>query len=100
MRIEINRDHLLQSAYDQLHLVPFDLKRDIKVTFINQSGVHVISVFLFFGEFNQETGIDGGGLFKEFMEELMKEMCQESLGFFRQTPEYRLVPNSGVTFFF
>jgi hypothetical protein len=44
----------------------------------------------------QEAGIDGGGLFKEFLDILMKEMGQSKYGFFRPTPKQALAPNTAV----
>ena len=52
----------LDSAFEALSkLTPNDWKKDIKVVFINEQGV-------------AESGIDGGGLFKEFVDELLKDM--------------------------
>jgi hypothetical protein len=67
----------------------------VKVTFVNASGLHVCLINIR-DNLCQESGIDGGGLFKEFIDDLMKEMSQERWGFFRATHDHRLVPNSAV----
>ena len=52
----------LDSTFEALsHLSPAAWKKDIKVVFINEQGV-------------EESGIDGGGLFIEFMDLLLKDM--------------------------
>lgn len=40
-----------------------------------------------------EAGIDGGGLFKDFMENLVKEAFDPQLGLFIATSDNRLFPN-------
>ena len=40
-----------------------------------------------------EAGVDGGGLFKDFMENLVKEGFNPEVGLFRTTPEQKLYPN-------
>mmetsp|Transcript_14416 Transcript_14416/g.21644 ORF Transcript_14416/g.21644 Transcript_14416/m.21644 type:complete len:1114 (+) Transcript_14416:66-3407(+) len=83
IRVEIHRDRLIESAYDTLHMYRSELKRDVKVVFISNQGT-------------QEAGIDGGGLFKEFVDDLMKEMGDPAKGFFRSTNQHLLVPNPTV----
>lgn len=41
----------------------------------------------------QEAGIDGGGLFKDFMENLIKQAFDPQLGLFIPTSDNRLYPN-------
>ena len=41
----------------------------------------------------EEAGIDGGGLFKEFMECLVKEGFDPNAGLFKATSDNRLYPN-------
>lgn len=44
-----------------------------------------------FGEI--EAGVDGGGLFKDFMENLIKEGFDPRIGLFKATPDQKLYPN-------
>ncbi len=40
-----------------------------------------------------EAGVDGGGLFKDFMENLIKEGFDPRIGLFKATPDQKLYPN-------
>ena len=46
-----------------------------------------------------EAGIDGGGIFREFMSQLVKQGFDPSYGFFKSTPEQLLYPNPQVRSF-
>lgn len=46
-----------------------------------------------------EAGIDGGGIFREFMSQLVKQAFDPSYGFFKTTSEQLLYPNPHVSFF-
>lgn len=60
-QIEIRRDHLYDDSMKQLNsLDRGKLKRKVQVSFINQHGAH-------------EAGIDGGGVFKEFIDDLITD---------------------------
>ena len=43
-----------------------------------------------------EAGIDGGGLFREFLTELLKTCFDPNRGFFRLTNDQQLYPNPKV----
>ena len=43
-----------------------------------------------------EAGIDGGGLFREFLTELLKTAFDPNRGFFRLTKDQQLYPNPSV----
>ena len=47
-----------------------------------------------------EAGIDGGGIFREFMSELMKTAFDPNRGFFRHTSDQLLYPNPGARVLF
>ena len=47
-----------------------------------------------------EAGIDGGGVFREFMLQLLKTGFDPSYGFFSVTSEQLLYPNPQVKLFF
>ena len=43
-----------------------------------------------------EAGVDGGGLFREFMTELIKTSFDPNRGFFKLTTDQHLYPNPNV----
>jgi ubiquitin-protein ligase E3 C len=59
-RVEIHRDQIYSDSMKQLNSLGPRLKSKIQVTMINKHGAH-------------EAGIDGGGVFKEFLDDLIKE---------------------------
>lgn len=71
---------LLQDGFEQLNKLQEGLKSRVQIRFIDQHGI-------------EEAGIDGGGLFKEFMECLVKEGFDPNAGLFKATSDNRLYPN-------
>ena len=59
-QVRIRRRHLYADSMQQLNEMGPRLKRKVQVSFINEHGV-------------QEAGIDGGGVFKEFLDDLIKD---------------------------
>ena len=59
-RVTIRRDELYHDSKDQLSALGRKLKKKVQVTFISKHG-------------SEEAGVDGGGLFKEFLDDLIKE---------------------------
>ena len=57
-----------------------NLKKKIQVQLVNFAGL-------------DEAGIDGGGLFREFVAELLKTAFNPNRGFFRYTTDKLLYPN-------
>eukprot|EP00816_Leptocylindrus_hargravesii_P011570 CAMPEP_0196810088 /NCGR_PEP_ID=MMETSP1362-20130617/9924_1 /TAXON_ID=163516 /ORGANISM="Leptocylindrus danicus, Strain CCMP1856" /LENGTH=868 /DNA_ID=CAMNT_0042184955 /DNA_START=356 /DNA_END=2963 /DNA_ORIENTATION=+ len=57
----IRRAHLVEDAIEQLYPLRQELRGNVKISLVNQLGV-------------PERGIDGGGLFREFLHDLMVEM--------------------------
>lgn len=57
-----------------------DLKKRIRVHLLNAHGL-------------DEAGIDGGGIFREFLSELLKSGFNPNQGFFKTTNEGLLYPN-------
>ena len=78
--IEIRRDHLVQDAVDKLYPIGQKMKGRVQIQFISAQGF-------------TEAGIDGGGLFKEFMDVFAKTVCDPSYGLFVVTSSQQLVPN-------
>ncbi|WVZ96612.1 hypothetical protein U9M48_042228 [Paspalum notatum var. saurae] len=82
-RFKIRRNRLLEDAFDQLSLLSEeDLKAPIRVSFINEHG-------------EDEAGIDGGGIFKDFMENITRAAFDVQYGLFKETADHLLYPNPG-----
>lgn len=82
-RFRIRRDHILEDAYNQMSaLSEDDLRGVIRVTFVNEFGV-------------EEAGIDGGGIFKDFMENITRAAFDVQYGLFKETTDHLLYPNPG-----
>jgi hypothetical protein len=80
--IEIRRDHLIEDAVEKLYPIGHKMKSRIQIQFISAQGF-------------AEAGIDGGGLFKEFMDSFAKTICDPAYGLFIPTTSQQLVPNPG-----
>ena len=79
--ITVHRGRVLEDAYQSIgQSKKRDIKRRLRIAFINE-----------FGE--SEAGIDGGGVFKEFLENVIKEAVSPSLGLFRSTTDNKLYPS-------
>ncbi|XP_057476366.1 E3 ubiquitin-protein ligase UPL6-like isoform X1 [Actinidia eriantha] len=82
-RFRIRRDHILEDAFSQLSaLSEEDLRGPIRVSFVNEFGV-------------EEAGIDGGGIFKDFMENITRAAFDVQYGLFKETSDHLLYPNPG-----
>ena len=87
--IEIKRNDILGSSIQEIgNYGPNRLKNRIQVQFVSDQGVH-------------EPGIDGGGLFKEFLDELCRigfncNGAEGTLGLFTSTSAELLVPSPSV----
>ncbi|XWS38900.1 hypothetical protein CRYUN_Cryun18bG0002900 [Craigia yunnanensis] len=82
-RFKIQRDNILEDAYNQMSaLSEDDLRGLIRLTFVNEFGV-------------EEAGIDGGGIFKDFMENITRAAFDVQYGLFKETADHLLYPNPG-----
>ncbi|XP_004930075.1 ubiquitin-protein ligase E3C [Bombyx mori] len=84
INISVRRTHLYEDAFDKLS--PDNepnMKLKLRVQLINQAGA-------------EEAGVDGGGLFREFISELLKSAFDPNRGLFRLTKDNMLYPNPGV----
>lgn len=81
INVTIRRNYIYEDAYDKLspENEP-DLKKRIRVHLLNAHGL-------------DEAGIDGGGIFREFLSELLKSGFNPNQGFFKTTNEGLLYPN-------
>ena len=84
IQLEVRRDSLFHDAFTGLGTNLERLKRTIAVTFFNNEGL-------------VEAGIDGGGLFKEFITVFMKQAFSEELGLFKTTEDRQLYPTPNST---
>lgn len=86
-RISIHRDRLYEDSMRQLNQLGHNLKKRVQVSFINQHG-------------QAEAGIDGGGVFKEFIDDLIKEAFSvegtSSFQLFSVTPLQTLAINANL----
>lgn len=72
--------HYFNSLLISASLLEPDLKKRIRVHLLNAHGL-------------DEAGIDGGGIFREFLNELLKSGFNPNQGFFKTTNEGLLYPN-------
>uniref|UniRef100_A0A8D8U9V2 Ubiquitin-protein ligase E3C n=1 Tax=Cacopsylla melanoneura TaxID=428564 RepID=A0A8D8U9V2_9HEMI len=84
IQISVRRNYIYEDAFDKLspENEP-ELRHVMRVQLINAVGL-------------DEAGIDGGGLFREFLSELLKTAFDPKLGFFKLTEDNLLYPNPGV----
>jgi ubiquitin-protein ligase E3 C len=86
--VHVRRNELYKDSMDQLNKLGPKLKRRVQVTFTNQHGT-------------QEAGIDGGGVFKEFIDDLIKDafsvgLSTRSYSLFTETPFQTLMVNTNL----
>lgn len=81
LRVKIRRDRIVEDAFTHLNTLPEEaLQGMIRVTFVNELGV-------------EEAGVDGGGIFKDFMENITKAAFDIQYGLFKETADHLLYPN-------
>ncbi|KAJ7649720.1 HECT-domain-containing protein [Roridomyces roridus] len=78
LQVTVRRENIAQDGFDRLR--DADLKGRIGITFIDK-----------FGE--EEAGIDGGGVFKEFFTSLCKEVFDTDRGLWLANKKNELYPN-------
>ncbi|PKA63004.1 E3 ubiquitin-protein ligase UPL6 [Apostasia shenzhenica] len=82
-RFRIRRNRIFEDAFNQLSVLSTEeLRGSIRVSFFNEFGV-------------EEAGIDGGGIFKDFMENITQEAFNVQYGLFKETTDHLLYPNPG-----
>ncbi|XP_028139007.1 ubiquitin-protein ligase E3C [Diabrotica virgifera virgifera] len=82
--VAIRRTHIYEDAFDKIsQKSELDLKHKLRIKFINNVGL-------------EEAGIDGGGIFKEFLNEVLKTAFDPNRGFFLITADYSVYPNPNV----
>mmetsp|Transcript_19502 Transcript_19502/g.32480 ORF Transcript_19502/g.32480 Transcript_19502/m.32480 type:complete len:1060 (+) Transcript_19502:112-3291(+) len=83
--VTIRRDYVFEDGFAGLNHLGEKLKQVVRVQFVNKLGV-------------EEAGVDGGGVFKEFLNTLCKTVFDSRYGLFKSTSDNLLYPNpsSGV----
>ncbi|KAG0322236.1 hypothetical protein BGZ99_003435 [Dissophora globulifera] len=76
----VRRDNVFEDGYEQLNSLGPQLKGRIAISFIDRYGI-------------PEAGIDGGGVFKEFLTSLVHQAFDTNYGLFMNTTEQLLYPN-------
>ncbi|KAL8279266.1 hypothetical protein RQP46_008303 [Phenoliferia psychrophenolica] len=79
-RAVVRRNHLSEDSFAHLNNLGAGLKSKIEIVFIDEHGL-------------EETGIDGGGLFKELLTSLSKEAFDTDRGLWLETAQHELYPN-------
>lgn len=84
INLSVRRSHLYEDAFDKLspENEP-DLRLKMRVQLTNVAGA-------------EEAGVDGGGLFREFLSELLKTAFDPNRGFFMTTNDNLMYPNPNV----
>jgi len=81
IRFRVKRSHIYEDAFQSLaNIDAIQMKSRFQVEFISHQGTH-------------EAGIDGGGLFKEFLLEFAKQAYDPRLGLWKVTSNQELYPN-------
>ena len=76
----IRRDHIVEDGLATFNSLSESQLRDaLRIEFVDVHG-------------NPEPGIDGGGLFKEFLLQLTRVLFNPEMGLFRETDTHELVP--------
>jgi len=83
----IHRSNLVADGFELMQRSVNRLKGRLQVSFVSEQGT-------------QEAGIDGGGLFKEFVEKFIEATFAPGYGLWTTTPDELIIPNtnSGSTF--
>ena len=77
----IRRTHVVEDGWRGLGgLTTTELKRSIRINFVNEFGL-------------PEAGVDGGGLFKDFLDCFIIAAFNPDCGLFQETPDHLLYPN-------
>jgi hypothetical protein len=80
VHVKIRRQHIVEDGFSKLNALRADLKGVVKVHFVNESGL-------------DESGIDMGGLYKEFLTSLIEKAFNPDYGLFKMTANRQLYPN-------
>ncbi|KAF9427442.1 hypothetical protein BGZ94_004884 [Podila epigama] len=79
-KAQVRRGSVFEDGYEQLNPLGRKLKGRIAIEFVDQYGI-------------TEAGIDGGGVFKEFLTSLVHQAFDTNYGLFLNTSDHLLYPN-------
>jgi ubiquitin-protein ligase E3 C len=83
-RVNIRRDHVFHDGFNALHpLTSTQLKKRVAISFTDNHGM-------------TEAGIDGGGVFKEFLNTLSRVAFDGNYGLFKTGEDNSLYPNPSL----
>ncbi|KAI9264431.1 hypothetical protein BY458DRAFT_556842 [Sporodiniella umbellata] len=82
VKATIRRDHMFEDGFNAFHTLGAGIKDRIAISFVDEFGL-------------EEAGIDGGGVFKEFLTGLSRDAFDLNYGLFVATQEQLLYPNPG-----
>jgi len=80
IRFRVHRSAILEDGFQRLHKLGSKLRQRLYVVFVNAAG-------------HEESGIDAGGLFKEFWTNLSSIAFDQQYGLFSVTEDHLLYPN-------
>ncbi|KAF7458251.1 HECT-domain (ubiquitin-transferase) domain-containing protein [Cryptosporidium felis] len=79
-KLEIRRTHLIEDGLNAISsLDPNRLRGVFRIVFLDEQG-------------GVEPGIDGGGLLKDFITSISRELCSESFGLFKTCENNTIIP--------
>ncbi|GAA5813710.1 hypothetical protein MFLAVUS_007197 [Mucor flavus] len=76
----VRRNHMFEDGFASLHTLGVELKNKVAISFVDEFGL-------------EEAGIDGGGVFKEFLTGVGLDAFNTNFGLFVATPDQLLYPN-------
>ncbi|KAH3674589.1 hypothetical protein WICMUC_003135 [Wickerhamomyces mucosus] len=79
----IRREHLLKDAFDNFNNIGNSFKQQLAIVFTNEKS-------------GREAGVDGGGITKEFLINVVKEGFH-NLELFSETPTHEIYPNPQIS---
>ena len=77
-------EHRSMGVACHVTVMSIDLRKKLRVKFVNSQGL-------------SEPGIDGGGVFREFLSEVLTTGFDPNRGYFSTTPHAQLYPNPQVS---
>lgn len=84
IQISVRRNYLYEDAFEKLSSENEpEMRLKMRVELVNRAGLN-------------EAGVDGGGVFREFLTELLKTAFDPNRGFFKLTNDNLLYPNPSV----
>ena len=78
--VTVRRSHLYADAFEGLYPLGKQMRSRVRISLVNQEGL-------------REAGIDGGGLFREFLSDVLKLGFDPACGYFSAYANQRVAPN-------